>query len=235
MTQPAIDTLRFANRLKNGGFTGEQAEACAEAIGTELNGAVRERNAMFGEVRVLKWAVGLALAVIVGAFAFLYQGQKALVEGVTRIEGRMDRFEEEFSRQGEILDRHTERFNQQDKILARQGAQLDHQSEILARHTELLDRQGELLDQQGKLLIRQGELLDQVSTRLDRQGEQLDQVSTRLDRQGEQLDQRGTRLDRQGEQLDQQGTRLDQRGKRLDGIEELLRTLVANQSRAPAE
>lgn len=36
MTQTLIDTLRFADRLKDAGFAGEQAEALARALGDEL-------------------------------------------------------------------------------------------------------------------------------------------------------------------------------------------------------
>ena len=114
MSQTAMmNTLRFANRLKEAGLANEQAEALAYALEAELNGdamvnAVRERGALAAEVRILKWAAGIALAFIFGAFAILYQGQITIIElqsdliervtrveeGVTRLEERMDGLED---------------------------------------------------------------------------------------------------------------------------------------------
>ena len=197
MTQSAIDTLRFAKRLKEGGFSGDQAEAMAEAVGTELNGTVRDRNLALGEVRVLKWAAGFALACMVGSLALLYEGQSGLIDQVARVDGRM----------GEI---------------AEQLAGLNGQ---IAHFDELIDRQDERLSRQDERLSRQDE-------RLDRQDEQLSRQDERLDRQDEQLSRQGQQLDHFGELLDRQDERLDRQDERFDVIEDLLRTLVANQARA---
>ena len=121
MSRAAIDTLRFSNHLKEAGFTERQAEAFAQALEAELNGdakaeAARERGTLTGEVRILKWAVGIALAFIFGAFAILYRGQADIVadqtdlrERVTRVEERMVRVEERLTGLEDRLTRVEER------------------------------------------------------------------------------------------------------------------------------
>lgn len=145
MSQTAVmNTLRFANRLKEAGLANEQAEALAYALEAELNGdamvnAVRERGALAAEVRILKWAAGIALAFIFGAFAILYQGQIAIIElqsdlvervtrveeGVTRLEERMDGFEKRMDGFEERLDGFDERLGTTEELLrilvAREG------------------------------------------------------------------------------------------------------------------
>ena len=113
MSQTAVmNTLRFANRLKEAGLANEQADALAFALEAELNGnaminVVRGHEALAAEVRILKWAAGIALAFIFGGFAILYQGQATIIElqsdllervtrveeAVTKLEKRMDGFE----------------------------------------------------------------------------------------------------------------------------------------------
>ena len=107
MSQTAVmNTLRFANRLKEAGLANEQADALAYALEAELNGnaminVVRGHEALAAEVRILKWAAGIALAFIFGAFAILYQGQATIIgmqsdllERVTRLEERVDGLDE---------------------------------------------------------------------------------------------------------------------------------------------
>ena len=114
MSQTAVmNTLRFANRLKEAGLANEQADALAYALEAELNGnaminVVRGHEALAAEVRILKWAAGIALAFIFGAFAILYQGQATIIgmqsgllervtrveEGVTSLEERVDGLDE---------------------------------------------------------------------------------------------------------------------------------------------
>ena len=107
MSQTAVmNTLRFANRLKEAGLANEQADALAYALEAELNGnaminVVRGHEALAAEVRILKWAAGIALAFIFGGFAILYQGQATIIgmqsdllERVTRLEERVDGLDE---------------------------------------------------------------------------------------------------------------------------------------------
>ena len=68
----AIDTLRYARRLRDAGVPAEQAEAMADAIGSELvenlatkadlDTAVAEIK---GTLLLLKWMVGFVLAFVV--------------------------------------------------------------------------------------------------------------------------------------------------------------------------
>ena len=48
----------------------------------------RVQGALAGEVRVLKWGAGFAIAAILGAFGLLYQNQILLHERVARVEER---------------------------------------------------------------------------------------------------------------------------------------------------
>ena len=54
----AIDTLRFARKLKQAGLPHDQAEAMAAALGEELT----EHLAAKADLRLLKWMVGFNLA-----------------------------------------------------------------------------------------------------------------------------------------------------------------------------
>ena len=58
MATTAIDTLRFARKLKQAGLPDEQAEAMAAALGEELT----EHLATKADLRLLKWMVGFNLA-----------------------------------------------------------------------------------------------------------------------------------------------------------------------------
>ena len=117
MSQTAVmNTLRFANRLKEAGLANEQADALAFALEAELNGnaminVVRGHEALAAEVRILKWAAGIALAFIFGGFAILYQGQATIIgiqsdllERVTRLEERVDGLDERMGGLGKRVD-----------------------------------------------------------------------------------------------------------------------------------
>ena len=54
----------------------------------------REQGTLAGEVRVLKWGAGLALAAILGALGLLYQNQIVLHERVARVDVRVVAVEE---------------------------------------------------------------------------------------------------------------------------------------------
>ena len=54
----------------------------------------RAEGALAGEVRVLKWAAGIAIVAIIGALGLLYQHQILLHERVTRVEERLVQVED---------------------------------------------------------------------------------------------------------------------------------------------
>ena len=58
MATTAIDTLRFARKLKQAGVPEEQAEAMASALGEELT----EHLATKADLLLVKWMVGFNLA-----------------------------------------------------------------------------------------------------------------------------------------------------------------------------
>ena len=58
MATTAIDTLRFARKLKKAGVPDEQAEAMASALGEELT----EHLATKADLLLVKWMLGFNLA-----------------------------------------------------------------------------------------------------------------------------------------------------------------------------
>ena len=72
MATTAIDTLRYARKLKDAGVPPAQAEAMADAIGSEpvdqlatkadLENAVTRLE---GSIRVLRWMLGFTLTFVV--------------------------------------------------------------------------------------------------------------------------------------------------------------------------
>jgi hypothetical protein len=58
MATTAIDTLRFARKLKQAGLPDEQAEAMAAALGEELT----EHLATKADLLLVKWMLGFNLA-----------------------------------------------------------------------------------------------------------------------------------------------------------------------------
>ena len=58
MATTAIDTLRFARKLKQAGVPDEQAEAMASALGEELT----EHLATKADLLLVKWMLGFNLA-----------------------------------------------------------------------------------------------------------------------------------------------------------------------------
>ena len=76
MTTTAIDTLRYARKLKDAGVPPDQAEAMADAIGSELvdqlatksdlQAAVQLlRTELGGSIRLVQWMLGFTLAFVV--------------------------------------------------------------------------------------------------------------------------------------------------------------------------
>lgn len=65
MAKTAIDTLRFARRLKEAGLPGKQAEALAAAIGEEMTEHVATKADLLllrADLLLLKWMIGFNLA-----------------------------------------------------------------------------------------------------------------------------------------------------------------------------
>ena len=58
MATTAIDTIRFARKLKDAGLPDDQAEAMAAALGAELT----EHLATKAGLRLVQWMVGFNLA-----------------------------------------------------------------------------------------------------------------------------------------------------------------------------
>ena len=89
MVRTIIDSPRLAARLEKRGVAPAQAEAIAKAfseeLGEELAGDARpesraledpeRRGTLIGEVRLLKWVVGLAFLVLASVFYALYHFQ----------------------------------------------------------------------------------------------------------------------------------------------------------------
>ena len=72
MATTAIDTLRYARKLKDAGVPPDQAEAMADAIGSELvdqlatkADLVNLRTELGGAIRLLQWMSGFNLAFVV--------------------------------------------------------------------------------------------------------------------------------------------------------------------------
>ncbi len=79
MATAAIDTLRYARKLKDAGVPPDQAEAKADAIGSELVDQLatkadvaalqakidQNKTASDGQFRLLQWMVGFTLAFVV--------------------------------------------------------------------------------------------------------------------------------------------------------------------------
>ena len=72
MPTTAIDTLRYARRLRDAGIPADQAEAMADAIGSELVESLATKadldtavTEIKGTLLLLKWMVGFVLAFVV--------------------------------------------------------------------------------------------------------------------------------------------------------------------------
>ena len=79
MATAAIDTLRYARKLKDAGVPPDQAEAMADAVGSELVDQLatkadvaalqtkidQNKTASDGQFHLLQWMVGFTLAFVV--------------------------------------------------------------------------------------------------------------------------------------------------------------------------
>ncbi len=72
MATPAIDTLRYARKLRDAGVPPDQGEAMADAIGSERVAQLATKDdlniataRLSGSIRVLQWMIGFTLAFVV--------------------------------------------------------------------------------------------------------------------------------------------------------------------------
>ena len=100
----------------------------------------RAQGALAGEVRVLKWGAGFALAAILGALGLLYQHQILLHERVTRVEEQLVRVEERVTRVEEQLVRVEERVTRVEEQLVRVEERVTRVEERVTRVEERLVR-----------------------------------------------------------------------------------------------
>ena len=72
MSTTAVDTLRYARRLKAAGLPEHQAEEMADALGSELAGQIGTKDVLEravtkldGTLTLMKWMLGFTLAFVV--------------------------------------------------------------------------------------------------------------------------------------------------------------------------
>ena len=183
MSQAAtIDTLRFSNRLKEAGLPSAQAEALAHAIDSELNGDTKTGVAtLSGEVRVLKWAAGIALAFIFGAFAILYQGQAAIVgvqtdlrERVTRVEERVTQMDAQIVQMDARMTQVEERMAQMEERMAQMEERMTQMEERMAqmegRMTQMEGRMTQMEERMAQMEERMAQMEGMLRTLVEKQG-----------------------------------------------------------------
>ena len=91
----------------------------------------KERGALAGEIRVLKWSAGFAIVALLGGMGMLYQNQIVQHERVVRVEervmaleGRMVRIEERMTQMEGRMLRIEERLDGIEKQLATISSQM---------------------------------------------------------------------------------------------------------------
>ena len=92
----------------------------------------RERGALAGEVRALKWSAGFAIVALLGGMGLLYQNQIVLHERVVRVEERVMALEGHMARIEERMTRVEERLDGVEKQLATISSQL---ATLMSRQT----------------------------------------------------------------------------------------------------
>ena len=145
MTHTVIDTLRLANRLKEEGVADEQAEALARALGGELrhepapkNGSLEREDlarngALTGEVRLLKWAVGLGAAIALAAFVLAYESLFSIMENQGRISERMRGLEVKIDERFSAVDEQFKAVDERFKAVDEQFKAVDYRLVALER------------------------------------------------------------------------------------------------------
>ena len=94
MNTTVIDTLRFATRLKKGGFPPEQAEAVSRAINDELTDGVATKAQVDGAVTSLRGEIDGAVTTLrgeIGEAVTTLRGE--IGEAVTTLRGEIGRIE----------------------------------------------------------------------------------------------------------------------------------------------
>ena len=92
----------------------------------------KERGALAGEVRVLKWSAGFAIVALLGGMGMLYQNQIVLHERVVRVEERVMPLEGRMARIEKRMTRVEERLDSFEKQLATISSQL---ATLISRQT----------------------------------------------------------------------------------------------------
>ena len=99
----------------------------------------KERGALAGEIRVLKWSAGFAIVALLGGMGMLYQNQIVQHERVVRVEervmaleGRMVRIEERMTQMEGRMVRIEERMTQMEGRMLRIEERLDGIEKLLA-------------------------------------------------------------------------------------------------------
>ena len=92
----------------------------------------KERGALAGEVRVLKWSAGFAIVALLGGMGMLYQNQIVLHERVVRVEERVMALEGRMARIEKRMTRVEERLDSFEKQLATISSQL---ATLISRQT----------------------------------------------------------------------------------------------------
>ena len=154
MDRSVIDPSRLAARLREGGIGSEHAEAIAKAFGEELGSDAgrgsralddpERRGTLIGEVRVLKWSVGLAFVLLAAAFYAMHElryrtFEKAslAVANQAAARERVEAVKETIS----ALDENTGR------RIASLAARTDDRFEALDQQFEAVDRRFDHVDQ----------------------------------------------------------------------------------------
>ena len=106
----------------------------------------KERGALAGEIRVLKWSAGLAIVALLGGMGMLYQNQIVQHERVVRVEervmaleGRMARIEERMTQMEGRMVRIEERMTQMEGRMVRIEERMTRIEERMLRIEERLD------------------------------------------------------------------------------------------------
>ena len=92
----------------------------------------KERGALAGEGRVLKWSAGFAIVALLGGMGMLYQNQIVLHERVVRVEERVMALEGRMARIEKRMTRVEERLDSFEKQLATISSQL---ATLISRQT----------------------------------------------------------------------------------------------------
>ena len=104
MNTTVIDTLRFATRLKKGGFPPEQAEAVSRAINDELTDGVATKAQVDGAVTSLRGEIGRIERMMVGKFAQI-EGKFAEIDAKFQaVDARFDAMDTKFDALSDKVD-----------------------------------------------------------------------------------------------------------------------------------